>query len=240
MPQIVTIAKNHNLVIIEDAAHSPGAKYDGKSLGKWGDIACFSFFSNNNLSAGDGGMIVTDKADIADMVRIMRSHGMTSLTWDRHKGHAYSYDVVDLGYNYRIDEIRSALGQVQLGKLQRNNNRRREITNKYKQLLANTPIDIPFQNHEGESAYHIFPILLPQDIDRKSFINSMRSSRIQASIHYPPIHHFQYYQARYPDTSFPVTKSIAEREVTLPLYPNMTEGMVETVVSAVKVALEKS
>lgn len=240
MSEIIAIANKHNLAIIEDAAHSPGAKFEGKSLGTWGDTACFSFFSNKNLSTGEGGMLVTDRDDIAEKVRIMRSHGMTSLTWDRHKGHAYSYDVVELGYNYRIDEIRSALGQVQLEKLPLNNNRRRAITENYKRMLAYTPIDIPFQNHQGVSAHHIFPILLPQDFDRKSFIDSMRSSRVQTSIHYPPIHNFQYYKSRYPSTSLPTTEAIAEREVTLPLYPDMTEEMVEIVVSAVKDALEKS
>src|SRR5512135_541044 len=114
MEAICAVAERHGLAVIEDAAHAPGAFLNGRHLGTWGDAGCFSFFSNKNLSTGEGGMLVTDKDDIAEKVRLMRSHGMTSLTYDRHRGHANTYDVVDLGYNYRIDEIRSALGCVQL------------------------------------------------------------------------------------------------------------------------------
>ena len=131
MKEIMEIAGRHNLAVIEDAAHAPGASLNGKPLGTWGDIGCFSFFSNKNMSTGEGGMLVTNRDDIARKVRLLRSHGMTSLTWDRHQGHAYSYDVVELGYNYRIDEIHSALGIVQLQKLETNNRKRAEITKKY-------------------------------------------------------------------------------------------------------------
>jgi len=128
MVEILEIASRHGLTVIEDAAHAPGARLQGRSLGTYGEIGCFSFFSNKNLSTGEGGMLVTDRDDLAEMVSRLRSHGMTSLTWDRHQGHAYSYDVVDLGYNYRIDEIRSALGLVQLGKLRENTACRESIT----------------------------------------------------------------------------------------------------------------
>src|SRR3972149_1627279 len=121
IPAILAIAKEHDLTVIEDAAHAPGAELNGKKAGTWGEIGCFSFFSNKNLVTGEGGMIVTDRDDLAEQIRLLRSHGMTSLTWDRHRGHAHSYDVVALGYNYRIDEIRSALGRVQLKKLEKNN-----------------------------------------------------------------------------------------------------------------------
>ncbi len=121
MPAILEIARAHGLAVIEDAAHSPGAWLDRRHLGTLGDIGCFSFFSNKNLSTGEGGMLVTDRPELADKLRLMRSHGMTSLTWDRHQGHAYSYDVVELGYNYRIDEIHSALGREQLRKLEAGN-----------------------------------------------------------------------------------------------------------------------
>ncbi len=183
-------------------------------------------------------MLVTNRDDIAEKVRLMRSHGMTSLTWDRHQGHAYSYDVTALGYNYRIDEIRSALGLVQLEKLAENNQRRKEISQHYIRLLENTKIEIPFKNAKGESAYHIFPVLLPERVDRKKFIDAMRESKIQTSIHYPPIHQFTYYRKRYPNLSLPITEEIARREVTLPLFPGMTDQMIEWVFTAVKHAIE--
>jgi dTDP-4-amino-4,6-dideoxygalactose transaminase len=164
----------------------------------------------------------------------MRSHGMTSLTWDRHQGHAYSYDVTALGYNYRIDEIRSALGQVQLQKLPANNARRLAITQTYWKALVDTPLTLPFRQHQGEPACHIFPILLPDGSDRKAFIDALRAAGIQTSIHYPPIHQFSYYRQRYPKVALGTTEAAARREVTLPLYPGMTDEMVAAVVEAVE------
>jgi dTDP-4-amino-4,6-dideoxygalactose transaminase len=145
MPEILAIAGKHGLPVIEDAAHAPGASLNRKPLGAWGDVGCFSFFSNKNLATGEGGMLVTNRDDVAAKVRLQRSHGMTTLTYDRHKGHAHSYDVVDLGYNYRIDEIHSALGLVQLAKLAANNARRAELTRLYWDLLHDTPLTLPFR-----------------------------------------------------------------------------------------------
>ena len=110
MEAILALAKEHQLYVVEDAAHAVGSTLDGKHLGGWGDIGCFSFFPNKNMTTAEGGMVVSNNEELANKIRLLRSHGMTSITWDRHQGHAWSYDVVDLGYNYRIDEIRSALG----------------------------------------------------------------------------------------------------------------------------------
>jgi dTDP-4-amino-4,6-dideoxygalactose transaminase len=240
MDVICDLAKKYNLAIIEDAAHAPGASLHNKALGTWGDIGCFSFFSNKNLAVGEGGMIISNRDDLASKIRVIRSHGMTSLTWDRHKGHAFSYDVTDLGYNYRIDEIRSALGLVQLRKLIANNHRRAKITQKYWHHLNNTDLILPFQDFVGTPSYHIFPILLPAGTDRKSFMKFMQSKGIQTSIHYPPIHKFSYYQKNFQDVSLPLTEEISQREVTLPLYPKMTNEQVDLVISNVKLALEKA
>mgnify|MGYP001559285870 CR=1 FL=1 len=243
MPEILALAQRHGLVVIEDAAHAPGATLgdpsggDARHLGAWGDIGCFSFFSNKNLSTGEGGMLVTNRDDLVEKLHLMRSHGMTSLTWDRHQGHAYTYDVVELGYNYRIDEIRSALGLVQLHKLLANNARRGEITRQYWQALEGSGVGLPFRRALGQPAYHIFPILLPPEVDRLAFIHRMRQARVQTSIHYPPIHRFTYYSQRYPGVSLPHTENLAAREVTLPLYPAMTEAMVNEVVMSVQCAL---
>lgn len=237
MEAIMELAHKHNLAVIEDAAHAPGAWLDERHLGTIGDIGCFSFFSNKNLAVGEGGMITTNRDDLDAKVRILRSHGMTTLTWDRHKGHAHSYDVVDLGYNDRIDEIRSALGLAQLAKLTVNNQKRAEITEIYRKELAGTPVTIPFTNHRGRSSCHLFPILLPEGTDRSVFIDNMQTERIQTSIHYPPIHTFTYYRNRYPGVELPLTERIGAREVTLPLYPTMTREMVGWVVDAVKKSL---
>ena len=236
MVEIRQLAERHGLAIIEDAAHAPGGSLDGRALGTWGEVGCFSFFSNKNLAVGEGGMLVTNSDDIADKVRLLRSHGMTSLTWDRHHGHAYSYDVVALGYNYRMDELRSALGRAQMHKLSANNVRRKAITEQYWQAFGqftDRGVELPFRSTPGTPAYHIFPLLLPGHVSRQGFIDQLREAGIQTSIHYPPIHQFSYYRQRYGEISLPRTEEVASREVTLPLYPEMSTEQVELVIHAV-------
>ena len=241
MEAILSIAKQHNLFVIEDAAHAVGSELDGRPLGTWGDVGCFSFFSNKNMTTGEGGMLTTNNDDLAQKLNRLRSHGMTSLTWDRHKGHAYSYDVVDLGYNYRIDEIRAAIGLVQLSKVERNNERRRSLTQVYRDALQElTPqIAVPFESHIGKTSAHIMPILLPKETMRKEFIDSMKENGIQTSIHYPPIHTFTAYKDKMV-WDLPVTEDVAKREITLPLYPAMSNDDVIVVVSAIQTSLNLS
>ena len=196
MPAILRIAERHNLAIIEDAAHAIGASLDGKALGTWGDVGCYSFFGNKNLTTAEGGMLVTNDDHLAEKVRILRSHGMTTLTWDRFKGHASTYDVVDLGYNYRIDEIRAAIGREQLKKLPAGNARREALVGRYRQAFqVQAPtLGLPFSEKRGVSSQHIFPILLPEGADREAFREAMKKDGIQTSFHYPPVHQFQIYR----------------------------------------------
>ncbi len=192
------------------------------------------------MTTGEGGMLVTDDGAIAEQVRLCRSHGMTSLTWDRHQGHAWSYDVVALGYNYRIDEIRSALGCVQLAKLERNNALRSQLTQLYASLLQDRvpSVTVPFLHHPGSSAHYILPALLPVGCDRIAFMEHMKACGIQTSIHYPPVHTFTAFKVENdPHRRLPLTEAVAMREVTLPLYPSMTRDQVVQVVEAVCAAL---
>jgi dTDP-4-amino-4,6-dideoxygalactose transaminase len=243
MPTIQEIARKHNLVVLEDSAHAVGSKLEGRSLGTWGAIGCYSFFSNKNMTTGEGGMLATDDDALAEKLRILRSHGMTSLSWDRHQGHAYSYDVVALGYNYRIDELRSALGRVQLHRLPAGNQRRRELTLLYRELLNELApqVGLPFAEARGTSCYHILPALLPKGTDRLRFMEALKRGGIQTSIHYPPVHHFSIYEDEWKKrgSSLPVTEEAASREVTLPLYPTMQEEQVHWVAQAIKEALQE-
>ncbi|RMH35294.1 MAG: DegT/DnrJ/EryC1/StrS aminotransferase, partial [Acidobacteria bacterium] len=208
------------------------------------DIGCFSFFSNKNLSTGEGGMITTHRQDIAEKIRLLRSHGMTALTWDRHHGHAWSYDVVALGYNYRLDELRAAIGRVQLRKLDSNNQHRAELVAHYRERLRehSPAIEVPFEGHPGQSSYHLMPILLPHGTSRELFMEGMKRRGIQTSVHYPPIHQFSAYQglALFQGNGLPLTESVANREVTLPLYPMLTKTQVDEVVEAVSEALAEA
>ncbi len=241
MEALLDIAARHHLAVIEDAAHAPGAALQGRHTGAWSDIGCFSFFSNKNLSTGEGGMLTTNRDDLAEKLRILRSHGMTSLTWDRHQGHAYTYDVVALGYNDRIDEIRSALGLAQLEKLAANNRLRGGRTQRYWAAFENSPLTLPFCDRDGEPgyqpAYHIFPVILPNGVDRKAFMDRLKQAGIQTSLHYPPIHRFTYYQERYPGVSVEKTEHLAARQVTLPLFPTMSDAQQDLVIAEVLQAI---
>jgi dTDP-4-amino-4,6-dideoxygalactose transaminase len=240
MPRIMKIAQKNDLYVIEDDAHAIGAELEGINLGNWGDIGCFSFFSNKNMTTGEGGMLTTNNDDFAQKLQLFRSHGMTSMTWDRHKGHAWSYDVVELGYNYRIDEVRAALGRVQLNKLDSNNDRRRSLVQQFRDTLHElTPqITVPFENHVGISSAHIMPVLLPVGTDRIRVMENMKAQGIQTSIHYPPIHHFTAFQ-NCKTSLLPVTEDVAKREVTLPLYPAMHDTDVVLIAKAIQDAISE-
>ncbi|HKJ26623.1 MAG TPA: DegT/DnrJ/EryC1/StrS family aminotransferase [Anaerolineales bacterium] len=239
MPAIMQMAAEHDLFVIEDAAHAVGGCLQGNMLGTWGDFGCYSFFSNKNLVTGEGGMLVTSDDELAEKVHRLRSHGMTSLTWDRHRGHAWSYDVVDLGYNYRLDELRSAIGLVQLQKLYEVNQKRRKLVELYRVQLAEKAPDLilPFQDHPGVSGAHLMPVLLPQGADRQSVMEKMKFDGVQTSIHYPPIHQFSSFQDLVCPVPLSITEEVSARELTLPLFPHMREEQVELVVSALAEAV---
>ena len=249
MDSVMALARRHGLYVVEDVAHAPGAgcwvtlpgnRQDGsgervfKQCGNIGDIGCFSFFSNKNLATGEGGMLTTNNDALAERLKLLRSHGMTSLTWDRDRGHSFSYDVTASGFNYRIDEMRSALGLVQLRKLETNNQRRGEVVNRYHEKLAALEgIILPFAHYEGISSYHLLPIVLPADEQRPGFTEFLKACGIQTSMHYPPIHQFTYYRSCTSPAALPVTEQLGRRLVTLPLYPHITFQQIDAVVEAV-------
>ena len=225
--------------LIEDVAHAPGASIDGKRCGTFGDVGCFSFFSNKNLSIGEGGMVSTLNPDLNKKFGYLRSHGMTTLTLDRHKGRAITYDVAQPGLNYRMDEMRSAIGSVQLEKLPAGNLRRGELTQRYRSKLAGSSVMIPFgdQPEKTKSVYHILPVLLPQGTDRVMIIGALKGKGIQSSIHYPPFWDFTASKGQFSPNDSPITAEICRRQLTLPLFPTMTDEEVDQVVSALVEAL---
>jgi dTDP-4-amino-4,6-dideoxygalactose transaminase len=239
MDDIIALCKKNNIAIIEDCAHAPGAKYKGRSCGTFGEYGCFSFFTNKNLSVGEGGMITTCNIELAKKAAYFRSHGMTTLTLDRHKGRAITYDVAQCGLNYRIDEIRSALGLVQLGKLEKANNQRKKIFERYVANLQDVKnIFIPFLKLKNvESVYHIFPILLGKEFDRLEVIKKLKEEGIQSSIHYPSFKDFTAFKDIGLNCA-PIAEDIAKRELTLPLFPTMTFDEVDLVCDSLKNVLK--
>ncbi len=236
MEAIVPIARQAGIAVIEDSAHALFSRREGTTCGCFGDVGCFSFFTNKNMTTGEGGMVVTKDDKLAERIRLLRSHGMTTLTLERHRGYALSYDVTAFGYNYRIDDIRSAIGIVQLRRLDDSLHRRKRIYSLYIDALKDIEeIDIPFLQRKNDTVgHHIFPIRLRDGSDRQAFMNAMREDGIQTSIHYPPIHTFSVYRSLGEKAECPLTESVAAGEVTLPFYPSMSDDDVHTVCEAVK------
>lgn len=233
------VTEERGLIVIEDAAHAPGASWHGEPCGSLGSVGCFSFFSNKNLPLGEGGMIVTDDDDLAERLRLLRSHGMTRLTWEKHRGHAASYDVVARGFNYRLDEIRAAIGLRQLGRLPNENAQRRAIAATYRERLTDVEgISMPFGGiADGTtSAQHLAVALVPAE-RRDDVRQALSERRIQTSVHYPPIHLFSYYRELGSRRPLPQTEAVAPRIVTLPLYGHMTDEQVDLVVDALRETL---
>ena len=239
MGAVHEIAERRGLMVIEDAAHAPGATWQGKKCGGLGLAGCFSFFSNKNLPIGEGGMITTDDDDLADGIRLLRSHGMTTLTWERHRGHASSYDVVAQGFNYRLDELRAAMGLVQLSRLPAENAARSAIAARYREALDGVEgITMPFGRSTTEPPPRIiWPSSLLPEGTRDDVRATLAEQRIQTSVHYPPIHLFSQYKEIGSERPLPRTEAVAERILTLPLYAHMRDEQVELVTRSVLEAL---
>lgn len=231
MAPIAALCLEKGIPLIEDVAHAPGASIGGRACGAWGAVGCFSFFSNKNIAVGEGGMVSVRDPLLHQRMRHLRSHGMSTLTLDRHLGRARTYDVVTPGLNYRMDEIRAALGSIQLDKLASANLRRGELSARYRHNLAGSRVAMPFAHMAADavSAYHILPTLLPVGTNRDVVIDALKEQGIQSSIHYPPFWHFTAYKDKFNAASTPLTADIALRELTMPLYPDMTDAEVDLV-----------
>jgi dTDP-4-amino-4,6-dideoxygalactose transaminase len=229
-------ADSRGLLLIEDAAHTLGTAWAGMV----GDAAVFSFFGNKNMTTAEGGMVVARDPEVLTRVRQMRSHGMTIGTLQRLSSRAVTYDVTMLGYNYRMDDLRAAIGLVQLRKLGRWNDKRKLLADAYKRWIeAYCPgVALPF-SRPRDSSHHILPAILPTGVDRQLVADKMRDAGVQTTVHYPPVHTFSWYRSRFPSVHLPQTEEFARRELTLPLHPKMEARHVATAVQALAQALAR-
>lgn len=230
MDAIIDIAKRHSIRVIEDACHAPLSEYKGKKLGTIGDIGCFSFFSNKNISTGEGGMLVTNNTEYYERAKLLRSHGMTSMSYERSKGHATSYDVVEFGYNYRMDDIRASIGIVQLSKIEEDLELRSNVRKRYiDELSLNDNIIIPFQDHCEFSSNYIFPIVIKNsNAEKRDQIRThLAEHGVQTSMHYPAVHRFSVYEQYY--TNLPVTDLMTNLMITLPMYSSLSNVEIKTI-----------
>jgi dTDP-4-amino-4,6-dideoxygalactose transaminase len=229
------LAAERGLLFLEDAAHALGTRLSEGHLGTLGLAGAYSFFSNKNLPLGEGGMVVCADDELATRLRLLRSHGMTTLSWDRHRGHASGYDVVALGFNYRIDEARCALGLQRLERLDADNARRAEIDARYRALLADVPgVEVTARSDAESLAHHLFTVVLDGRLDRGVIRAALAAEGVQTSVHYPPAHRFEIYAPSAP--VLPVTDDYARRTITLPLFPHMTEEQTLLVVNGLREA----
>jgi dTDP-4-amino-4,6-dideoxygalactose transaminase len=234
--ELAALAADRGLLLLEDAAHGLGGRLGGRPLGTFGMAGAYSFFANKNLPVGEGGLVATDDEEVAKRVRLLRSHGMTSMTWDRHRGHASGYDVVELGFNYRIDEPRAAFAAMRLARLDADNARRAAAVGHYRARLGSLDgLQLTMPAGEGDTeAHHLFTVVLDEDRDRDGAREAMASAGVQTSLHYPPVHRFSAYGVA---AELPLTDSYSERVITLPLYAGITEEQLELVVSSLTEAL---
>jgi UDP-4-amino-4,6-dideoxy-N-acetyl-beta-L-altrosamine transaminase len=245
MDDLMEIAQKYDLIIIEDAAHAFSALYKGRKIGTIGHITCFSFYATKNLTTGEGGMITTNDDEVAEKVRMLRLHGMSRDAWKRYtsKGSWY-YEVVYPGYKYNMTDIQAALGLAQLRKINHMQRRREEIAKMYNEAFDDlTEVIIPQVKDYVRHSWHLYPILLETNllkINRNTFIEALKAENIGTSVHFIPIHLHPYYREKYgfKQGDFPNAEYVYEREISLPIYPSMTDEDVETVITAVKKIVE--
>jgi dTDP-4-amino-4,6-dideoxygalactose transaminase len=235
--QLSALAADRGLVLLEDSAHAAGSRLGGRHLGTFGSAGAFSFFSNKNLGIGEGGMVVTDDDELAARIRLLRSHGMTTLTWDRHRGHASGYDVVALGFNYRMDEPRAALAERRLRRLDDENARRAELDERYRSAVAGMEgVEAALPPLESaQAAHHLFTIVADAGVDREAVRAALAARGVQTSVHYPPAHGFSIYADG--DWDLPATELYGASTISLPMFAHMTEQQQELVLTSLADAL---
>jgi dTDP-4-amino-4,6-dideoxygalactose transaminase len=232
MDPILDICRKKGVWVIEDAAHCAGSKYKGRFCGLLGHLGCFSLFANKNLPAGEGGVLVSNDEKLLSKAQKLRSHGMTSLSWDRAQGHATGYDVTELGFNYRMPELSAAIARAQLKKVTKHNAIRNRLFARYINRLRTDPsLTLPFAETltDGPGSRHLMPILLKRSEDRPAFQVALKKQGIQCSVHYPPVYSFTYYLSKteFRSVRLPVTEEFAGRVVTLPFHPALSETDVD-------------
>lgn len=233
MDRVLEIAKANNLKVIEDVAHGCGGEYKGEKLGSVGDIGCFSFHAVKNLATGDGGMITTDDPEVYGRLMKLRWLGITKDTWSREekdtKKYSWYYDVEELGYKYHMNDITAALGLVQLKKLDRMNLRRGEISKAYSDAFAGSGIEVPaIKPYMTRPAYHNYVIKVG---NRDELNDRLKLAGISSGVHYIPLNHYDMYK-KFPGAT-PVSSQVYKRILTLPLYPDLQDSEVDSIISSV-------
>jgi dTDP-4-amino-4,6-dideoxygalactose transaminase len=235
--EVRALAEDRGLALIEDAAHGAGSRLGERHLGTFGLAGAISFSAGKNLGIGEGGVLLTDDDELAEHARLMRWHGVTRSIWERHRGGTASYGVSELGFNYRIDDPRAAIGRSRLRRLEDDNRRRGAIASAYRDEL-NGLDGISSLAEPPDSARvsnSMFAVVLDEGVDRDAFRDSLAQEGIQTSVHFEPVHRFELYADSGAD--LPVADAFASRTVSLPMFAEMEEGQQALVIDAVRRAL---
>jgi perosamine synthetase len=242
LDELSQLARSHGALLIEDACHALGAEFHKKRVGSIADMSVFSFHPVKHLTTGEGGMVVTSDPRLAETLRRFRNHGISSEARQRQEAGQWFYEMVLLGFNYRLTDIACALGLSQLDKLDANLTRRREIAAQY--TAAFKPLDaviVPVVREGVNPAWHLYPIRLQLDRlagTRAEIFSALRAENIGVNVHYVPVHRHPYYRDRFPDGGgYPVAEDAYERLISLPMFHSMTEQDVEDVIHALKKVL---
>lgn len=240
MDRIMSIAREQNLAVVEDCAHAIETRYKGQAAGTIGDFGCFSFYSTKNVVTGEGGMVLTKSAAMADRIKVLGLHGMSRDAWKRFSDKGFKhYDVVEAGFKYNMMDLQAAMGIHQLARVEESWKRRAEIWERYQEAFRDLPVGLPAPiEPDTRHAYHLYTILVDEGrarISRDAFLDAMTNEKIGVGVHYRSIPEHPYYQRMFgwrPE-EFPEAHRIGTQTVSLPLSPKLTDSDVEDVVSAV-------
>ncbi|UKS26152.1 UDP-4-amino-4,6-dideoxy-N-acetyl-beta-L-altrosamine transaminase [Paenibacillus sp. HWE-109] len=241
LDEIMDLARDRKIIVIEDAAHSLGAEYKGRKVGAIADMTMFSFHPVKHVTTGEGGVITTNSAELYEKLLLFRSHGITrdqDLLELKNEGDWY-YEMHELGFNYRMTDIQAALGSSQLGKLDGFVKRRKEIAKQYSEAFAkNSTIITPAQKPDHDSSWHLYIIQLKLDeltAGRKEVFDALRKENIGVNVHYLPVHYHPYYKKLgYKKGITPTAEALYEGIISLPLFPAMSDSDIQDVVNAVE------
>lgn len=241
MDEIMKIAQENNLFVIEDAAHAVGAEYKGKKIGNIGDVTVFSFYATKNLTTGEGGMVTTNNDELAEKIRFLSLHGISKDAWKRYTAAgSWYYEILYAGYKYNMTDIQASLGIHQLNKLEKFLSIRQKYAQRYSSAFADvSEIKTPPVNHHVRHAWHLYVIRLNSaslSIDRKQFIEALKAENIGSSVHFIPLHLHPYYKKKYgyKQGDYPNSEQVYSRVISLPLFPKMADADIEDVIKAVK------
>jgi UDP-4-amino-4,6-dideoxy-N-acetyl-beta-L-altrosamine transaminase len=240
MDEIMDIADDHDLYVIEDAAHAIGSEYKNTKIGCISDITCFSFYATKNITTGEGGMITTNDETLEEKMRILSLHGISKDAWNRYSATgSWYYEILYPGFKCNMDDIQASIGIHQLKKIDEMQIRRFEIAEMYNDAFNSLEqIIVPPIEKNSIHAWHLYPIQIRTEhlkINRNEFIEALKAENIGTSVHFIPIHMHPYYKKKFgfKKGDFPNTESFFEKEISIPLYPRMTDEDVEDVISAI-------